>query len=451
MESLPPDSVEKLAQTLGNISSVMVRAAFVNTKEGWSLNTMIVEVFPRALHEPYPSYCYNYGRYVFCSGEVTGDEASSWILHRQGTFQGLSFQVPDLPVQTTQVGKYPSHASAGEFFPSVPWPYTRTEITITSVNMSPQHDQAFLISKGCPFFPNFQTALFSLLYYGPSSEWDQAQNRSAQGKILIRQARIDAWLEHVHFLPTSLSVQVEGSEFQNTFLQVQAPPYPPFELAIEKSGTVDCPLPDGIPERTWVVLSRESTWLDYLSLDQRWSPFAAKPTNLSIEPENMSIEPPDVTTRIQALIAGGEGQTVEFKQDVPDNKEQMLKTMAAFANDQGGVVLLGVKDKTGELTGLREDASQKQDDIRQMIRTTVVPEIDVRFEVCEIEHRTILAIYVDRGQSPPYGMNPTRPAYYVRRGATTFPARQEEARALARSDLISALAAPSGPLATFGK
>src|SRR5713226_6559602 len=106
---------------------------------------------------------------------------------------------------------------------------------------------------------------------------------------------------------------------------------------------------------------------------------------MSIEQPNMSIEPPDMATQIQALIAGGEGQAVEFKQDIPEDKEQMLKTMAAFANDQGGVVILGVKDKTGELTGLKEDAGRKQDDIRHMIRTTMVPEIDVRFEVCEIE------------------------------------------------------------------
>ena len=435
MEFLPPEAVAAVAQKLRETPSVLVRMAFAHIEANWSLNTLVIEAFPHALQELYPSYCYTYGHYAFCSGEVSGAEASSWILRRQGSFQGLPFQVPELPEQTTQVGKYPSHAPAVEFSTPVPWPYTRLEVTITSVNYHPQQDQAFLISEGCPFFPNFQTALFALLY-GHATEWDQAQNRSQQGKILIRQASADAWIEHVHFSPSSLSVQIEGSQFLNTFLQVQAPPYPPSEWAISDSGSIDCPLPNGIPERVWIVLSREHTWLDYLTLDQRWSPFAAKHTNMSVESTNLSTEPPDMVMQIQALIAGGEGQTVEFKQDTPEDKEQMLKTMAAFANDQGGVVILGVKDKTGELTGLKGDAGQKQDDIRNMIRTTVVPEIDVRFEVCMIEHRTILAIYVDKGQFPPYGLNPTKPAYYVRRGATTFPARQEEARSLARSGLI---------------
>lgn len=353
----------------------------------------------------------------------------------------MSFQIPDLPEQTTQVGKYPSHASTSEFSIPVPWPYTRFEVTITSVHYSPQQEQTFLISEGCPFFPSFQTALFSLLYYGHTSEWDQAPNRSLQGKLLIRLALADAWIEHIHFSPSSLSLQIEGSQFQGTFLQIQAPPLPPFEQPIVNSGSINCFLPDGIPERVWIVLSRGHTWLDYFMLDQRWSPFTAKHLSMSIEPA----DPPDITTQLQALIAAGESQTVEFKQDIPEDKEQMLKTMAAFANDQGGVVILGVKDKTGELTGLRGDANRKQDEIRHMLRTTLVPEIDVRFELCEIEHRNILAIYVDKGQSPPYGLNPTRPTYYVRRGATTFPARQEEARALARSDFID----PPSPSSIF--
>src|SRR5947209_14441271 len=370
MEFLQAESVTTVAQKLREAPSVLVRAALVNMEAGWSLNTLVIEVFPRALQEPSPSYCYNYSRYAFCSGAVSGAEASSWIQRRQGILHGLSFQVPELPEQTSQVGKYPSHVPGGEFSVPVPWPYTRFEVSITSVNYSLQQDQAFLISEGCPFFPNFQTALFALLYYGGVSEWDQAQNRSQQSKILILQAQADAWIEYVRFSPLSVSVQIEGSQFQDTFLQVQAPPYPPFEQTVENGGSVDCPLPDGIPERVWIALARGHTWLDYLTLDQRWSPFTAKHTNMSIEQSNTSSEPPDMATQIQALIAGGEGQTVEVKLEIPDDKEQMLKTMAAFANDQGGVVILGVKDKTGELVGLKGDAGRKQDDIRHMIRTT---------------------------------------------------------------------------------
>ncbi len=196
-------------------------------------------------------------------------------------------------------------------------------------------------------------------------------------------------------------------------------------------------LPNGIPDQIWITVTREHTWLDYLVLDQRWSPFTANRPHLSFEP-------PDMATHIQATIAQGESPTIEFKEDTPDNKEQLLKTMAAFANSDGGVILLGVRDRTGELIGLREDACRKIDGIHNMIRTSLVPEIQVHFEVCTVEHRNILALYIAKGQFPPYGLNPTKPAYYVRRGATTFPARQDEVRTMVRSGIPLRTLTPSG-------
>src|SRR5260370_28273319 len=103
MESLPAEAVTTVAQKLRETSSVLVRAALVNMEGSWSLNTLVIEVVPHALQEPSPSYCYTYGRYAFCSAAVSGAEASSSILHLQGTLHGLSFQRPDFPAPTTHV------------------------------------------------------------------------------------------------------------------------------------------------------------------------------------------------------------------------------------------------------------------------------------------------------------------------------------------------------------
>ena len=293
MDYLPSEDITKVIPKIQDAPSVLVRAAFTNIEAAWSLNTLVIEAFPHRLEEPYPSYCYTYGRYTFCSGEVSGTEASSWLLNKQGQLHGVSFQVPVLQ-SATQVGKAPSHDLAGEFAVSVPWPYMRYEITIPSVSASLQQDQAFLISEGCPFFPNFKVALCALVY-GHTTQWDQAQQRVQPGKILFRQAVPDAWIEHVHVAPASLSVQVEGTQLRNTFLQVQAPPYAPFEQALRGGNTIDYPLPDGIPDQIWITVAREHTWLDYLVLDQRWPPFAANRPHLSFEP-------PDMATQIQATI-----------------------------------------------------------------------------------------------------------------------------------------------------
>ncbi len=40
----------------------------------------------------------------------------------------------------------------------------------------------------------------------------------------------------------------------------------------------------------------------------------------------------------------GEHETVEYKTDIPDEKEKYLKTAVAFANAAGGRIVFGVAD-----------------------------------------------------------------------------------------------------------
>ncbi|MBK9234087.1 MAG: putative DNA binding domain-containing protein [Anaerolineae bacterium] len=51
-----------------------------------------------------------------------------------------------------------------------------------------------------------------------------------------------------------------------------------------------------------------------------------------------------------ALIAQGEGETVEFKRSVAE-LEQVVETVAGLANTSGGLVLIGVGPK-GEVIGV---------------------------------------------------------------------------------------------------
>jgi len=51
---------------------------------------------------------------------------------------------------------------------------------------------------------------------------------------------------------------------------------------------------------------------------------------------------------ISKLLEGGESQTVEFKTSF---EKETIETLVAFANAQGGVVLISVSDK-GEIRGV---------------------------------------------------------------------------------------------------
>ena len=56
---------------------------------------------------------------------------------------------------------------------------------------------------------------------------------------------------------------------------------------------------------------------------------------------------------IEALITQGEGQQLDFKFEVSDSKK-IARTLCAFANTDGGRLLIGVKDN-GHIAGVRSE------------------------------------------------------------------------------------------------
>ena len=62
------------------------------------------------------------------------------------------------------------------------------------------------------------------------------------------------------------------------------------------------------------------------------------------------------TEYIHALIAEGEHQQQDFKFEISDARK-IAKTLSAFANTDGGKLLIGVKDN-GKIAGVRSDEEQ---------------------------------------------------------------------------------------------
>lgn len=139
-------------------------------------------------------------------------------------------------------------------------------------------------------------------------------------------------------------------------------------------------------------------------------------------------------TDLQLLLSGGEGPTVEFKRQLPaDNsreaKRSALKTIAAFATGAGGTVLYGVDDATAEPVGL-ETASmpveRQRDRLVNMIRDCIDSEPSYDPQLADIDGKTLLVLQVHAGGRGAFALFPEHPEFYVRRGASTFRARQED-------------------------
>jgi len=104
-------------------------------------------------------------------------------------------------------------------------------------------------------------------------------------------------------------------------------------------------------------------------------------------------------------IVHGESKNVEFKETLPDKSEKYMKTIIAFANTQGGQLIVGVNDVTREVTGVDMDSVFKiMDRVTNAVSDSCTPQIvpDITFQT--IEGKTIVVVYVAPGANRPYYM-----------------------------------------------
>ena len=71
---------------------------------------------------------------------------------------------------------------------------------------------------------------------------------------------------------------------------------------------------------------------------------------------------------IKILIAKGEGLQLEFKQTF---NMETIETLVAFANTDGGKVLVGVSDNTGSMKGVSINSESVQNWLNEIKMKTV--------------------------------------------------------------------------------
>lgn len=84
---------------------------------------------------------------------------------------------------------------------------------------------------------------------------------------------------------------------------------------------------------------------------------------------------------LQALIAKGEGVQLDFKQSISSQKK-IARTLAAFANNRGGKLLVGVRDN-GDISGC--DPEEEMYMLYEAAEHFCEPPVDVAFCIYETE------------------------------------------------------------------
>jgi predicted HTH transcriptional regulator len=95
---------------------------------------------------------------------------------------------------------------------------------------------------------------------------------------------------------------------------------------------------------------------------------------------------------IQNLIRQGEHQQLDFKYSITDSKK-IARSLVAFANTDGGKLLVGVKDN-GAIAGVRDDEEFYM--VQAAAQLYCRPPMDFESKIWEINGKTILEITITK-------------------------------------------------------
>lgn len=101
---------------------------------------------------------------------------------------------------------------------------------------------------------------------------------------------------------------------------------------------------------------------------------------------------------LKNLIAGGEGQHLDFKFEISDSKK-IARTLSAFANTGGGTLLVGVKDN-GRIAGVRSDEEYYM--LEAAAKMYCKPEVNFAVRQWQADGKTVLEATIEKSSSPPH-------------------------------------------------
>ena len=102
-------------------------------------------------------------------------------------------------------------------------------------------------------------------------------------------------------------------------------------------------------------------------------------------------------------LFSGESKNIEYKVALPDKSEKYMKTIVAFANTQGGKLIIGVDDRTHQIVGVENEVLFKlMDGIANAVSDSCVPQIIPDIEPQTVNGKTVIVVSVEPGKNRPY-------------------------------------------------
>lgn len=141
-----------------------------------------------------------------------------------------------------------------------------------------------------------------------------------------------------------------------------------------------------------------------------------------------------LTLDSRGYVKSRESAKLDFKESFNwQNNAEYIKTMAAFANNQGGFLVFGIKDSPREIVGLQGQAfdTLTSEKISEFVKSTLSHNLSYEFETLEFDNKKIGWIYTRESQIKPIictktiggGKDLKDGVIYFRNGARSEPIR----------------------------
>ena len=427
-------NIKELAEYLGNLKTVHYRFMAERIDNEFQVTRLIVG--PQATWERY-----TYSDVVFVAGTESGKAVADWLL--SGTITTRDHEsFPIMPLNTyVDSSRHPSHSRGGPF--TLSKPFTMYRVSFSQAVPSRNYE---LTSEEAPFFLSLWEAERHLLY-GIAEDAAFSSVQAPEVGVYVYIEHSDAWLERIHFSPTALELHLAGMFPMETKLKVVGSGINGYDNYPD-SNTISIPLPNGRPDYLKIALLKGGTWLDYYIDDKnsRYNPLNPRRTNVTFAE-------PEPSERVRELIDRGEGKTIEFKQELKSSeKMKWLKTIVAFANGDGGSLIIGVNDEDGAVVGVNANLvkhngsiAKFKDEIMTAINDTIDPVPEFEWVDAVIDGLPVLVVDMKASHGKCYAayQNKDVPVYYIRRGATTRIADNNEVQELVKLKTTYLSVAPS--------
>jgi len=348
--------------------------------------------FTHNLDKPVKDTVYNYGSVILASYEMEPSEMLKII-------ENLSNRVIDIKdLKGIKIsGGFQQdcyHIASRSWYAGVfnEWPFFFINFSCDS--NSPIHFKEIyghLTTPGNPPYPSFYEATRSFL----NLEYTPNQNIPIGINFIVPDYR--ARIKTLEIAENEISITTERKEIKNEDLIAQfyckkgeKDVYSSSDLKLDSSGTVKITIPFK-PDNVY----------SYLLEKNGGNAIDSKAYGGWYTDRNEGIVIRTTKESIETMLAQGENQNVEFKQDIDKERNEFLESVVAFANTNNGTILLGV-DNEGKPIGYFEDFEKAERKITGLINGHCEPSIDVKIEQVVMEGKPVIVVKVKDGTDKPY-------------------------------------------------